>query len=56
MNQCSYCKQVFNKDELAGICLICNHEVYCNEEAEEAGLDKLEEENTMLFNKYCFRE
>ena len=49
-NQCSYCKEVFNKDELASICLICNHELYCNEEEEEAGLDKLVEENTMLIN------
>ena len=38
--------------QLAGIFLICNHELYCNEEEEEGGggLDKLEEENTMLIN------
>ena len=37
---------------MAGIFLICNHELYCNEEEEEGGggLDKLEEENTMLIN------
>ncbi len=53
MNQCSYCNEVFNKDELAGICFLCNHEIYFKEEEEEDDDDRLNElveENTMLIN------